>query len=168
MASRGAGRISQVSRDAPGTRARLNGTMEELRVGPNRLQIKINPEATPSGLFAFESTFPPGGVMPYLHFHRDQEEAFYVLEGTIEYTRGAETILAPAGTMVQIPIGLPHRFRNASADAPARHLALVTPGIAGLRMMRDFGKIDFMDRQAVLETMHRHNTDLVHVEQGEL
>ena len=154
-------RGSRASRDTAGGPAGLNGPMTELRVGPNRLLIKINPEVEQSGLFAFESTFPPGGMMPYLHFHRDQEEAFYVLEGTIEYTRGAETIVAPAGTMVQIPIGVPHRFRNFSADAPARHLALVTPGLAGLNMMRDFGEIDFMDLDAVVETMRRHNSDLV-------
>jgi quercetin dioxygenase-like cupin family protein len=139
--------------------------MTELRVGPNRLQIKINPEEAGAGLFAFESTFPPGGMMPYLHFHRDQEEAFYVLEGLIEYTRGEDRIVAPTGTMVHIPIGLPHRFRNLSQNAPARHLALVTPGLAGLRMMQDFGEIDFTDLDAVVETMHRHNSELVQTEQ---
>ncbi len=142
--------------------------MTALQVGPNRLQIKVDPEESGAGLFAFESTFPPGGMMPYLHFHRDQEEAFYVIEGLIEYTRGEDRIVAPAGTMVHIPAGLPHRFRNLSKDAPARHLALVTPGIKGLRMMRDFGEIDFFDLDAVVETMRRHNSELVQVEQRQL
>lgn len=156
-----AGKFSQLNRDAPGMKVWFARVMTELRVGPNQLQIKINPEETGAGLFAFESTFPPGGAMPYLHFHRDQEEAFYVIEGLIEYTRDDDKIVAPAGTMVHIPAGLPHRFRNLSQNGPARHLALVTPGIAGLRMMRDFGAIDFTDVRAVVETMRRHNTELV-------
>ena len=134
--------------------------MTELKVGPNTLHIKINPETDESGLFAFESVFPPGGMMPYLHFHRDQEEAFYVLDGVIEYTKGTETIAAPAGTMVHIPAGIHHKFRNLSQDSPARHLALISPGIAGLNMMRDMATIDFRDFQAVLGACRRHNSDL--------
>jgi quercetin dioxygenase-like cupin family protein len=132
--------------------------MEELRVGPNRLQIKINPETDGGGLFAFESTFPPGAMMPLLHFHRDQEEAFYVLEGVIEYVRGDETIRGTPGTMVHIPAGINHKFRNANEDAPARHLALVTPGLKGLRMMRDMATINFGDPQAILGALERHNS----------
>jgi quercetin dioxygenase-like cupin family protein len=135
--------------------------MTELWVGPNRLDIKINPEVDKSGLFAFESNMQPGAAMPYLHFHREQEEAFYVLEGTIEYVLGEETILGTPGTMVHIPAGLNHKFRNASEDAPARHLALISPGIEGLNMMRDMSTIDFRDLQAVMGACLRHNSALV-------
>jgi quercetin dioxygenase-like cupin family protein len=135
--------------------------MTELWVGPNRLDIKINPDEEQTGLFAFESNMTPGAAMPYLHFHREQEEAFYVLEGTIEYVRGTETILGTPGTMVHIPAGINHRFRNASEDAPARHLAFISPGIAGLNMMRDMATIDFRDLQAVMGACLRHNSALV-------
>jgi len=135
--------------------------MTELHVGSNRLHIKINPEDSGGGLFAFESTFPPGGTMPLLHFHRDQEEAFYVLEGVIEYTRDDETIRATPGTMVHIPAGIKHKFRNANLDAPARHLALIIPGLAGLNMMRDMATIDLGDLQAVMGAMARHNSVLL-------
>src|SRR5437660_8284221 len=153
------GRSSRVRRDEPGIPTGLNAEMTELRVGPNRLQIKINPATDGASVFAFESTFPPGGMMPYLHFHRDQEEAFYVLDGVIEYTRGDETIRATPGTMVHIPAGMNHKFRNASADAPARHLALITPGMAGLNMMQDMATINFDDLQAVMGALARHNSD---------
>src|SRR5512142_2604066 len=132
------GIMSRAAQQEPTTRGR------ELHVGRARLQIKIDPAAAPSQLFAFESTLPPGAGMPYLHLHHEMEEAFYVLEGTIEYTRGDQTILAAASSMVQIPPGVAHKFRNVGA-AQARHLAVITPGIAGLRVMEAVAQADFSD-----------------------
>jgi quercetin dioxygenase-like cupin family protein len=132
----------------------------ELRIGPARLAIKIDPAVEQSGLFAFESTLPPGGGMPYLHLHHEQEEVFYVLQGTMEYTRGDEIIVATTGSLVQVPPGTAHKFRNIG-DVPARHLALITPGMAGLRMMEDVAQIDFADLPSLVEVLHRHNSDLV-------
>ena len=94
--------MSRAARQEPTARGR------DLRVGQARLEIKIDPAAAPSQLFAFESTLPPGGGMPYFHLHHEMEEAFYVREGTIEYTCGDQTILAKAGSMIQIPSGVAH------------------------------------------------------------
>jgi quercetin dioxygenase-like cupin family protein len=132
----------------------------QLHVGRARLEIKIDPAVAPSQLFAFESTLPPEGGMPYLHLHREMEEGFYVLEGTIEYTRGAQTILAAPGTMIQIPPGVAHKFRN-PGPAHARHLAVVTPGMAGLRLMEAAARADFSDVQALADELRRHNTEFL-------
>jgi quercetin dioxygenase-like cupin family protein len=146
--------MSRATQQEPTARAR------ELRVGWARLEIKIDPAAAPGQLFAFESTLTPGGGMPYLHLHHEMEEAFYLLEGTIEYTRGDQTILATAGSMVQIPPGVAHKFRNVGA-AQARHLAVITPGMAGLRVMEAVAQADFSDVQALAETLRRHNSELL-------
>jgi quercetin dioxygenase-like cupin family protein len=146
--------MSRAAHQEPATRGR------ELRVGRARLEIKIDPAAAPSQLFAFESTLPPGGGMPYLHLHHEMEEAFYVLEGTIEYTRGDQTILAAAGSMVQISPGVAHKFRNVGT-AQARHLAVITPGMAGLRVMEAVAQADFSDAQAVAEELRRHNSEIL-------
>jgi quercetin dioxygenase-like cupin family protein len=132
----------------------------ELRIGRARLKIKVDPVVVPSRLFVFESTLAPGAGMPYAHLHREMEKVFYVLAGTIEYTRGGDTILATAGSVVQVPPGVAHRFHN-PGDAPARHLALVSPGIAGLRMMEDIAQVDFADVHAVAEVLRRHDSALV-------
>ena len=132
----------------------------ELRVGPARLEIKVDPKAAPSRVFAFESTLPPGAGMPYLHLHREMEEIFYVLEGTIEYTRGDDTILGTTGSVVQVPPRIVHGFRNRGA-AHARHLALITPGLAGVRVMEDVAQVDFSDVHAVSEVLRRHDSELV-------
>ena len=146
--------MSRAAQQEPTTRGR------ELRVGQARLEIKIDPAAAPSQLFAFESTLPPGGGMPYLHLHHEMEEAFYVLEGTIEYTRGDQTILATAGSMIQIPPGVAHKFRN-PGPAQARHLAVITPGMAGLRVMEAAAQADFSDVQALADLLSRHNSELL-------
>ncbi len=146
--------MSRAAHQEPATRGR------ELRVGLVRLEIKIDPAAAPSQFFAFESTLPPGGGMPYLHLHHEMEEAFYVLEGTIEYTRGDQTILAAAGAMVRIPPGVAHKFRNAGA-AQGRHLAVITPGMAGLRVMEAVAQVDFSDVQAVAEQLRRYNSEIL-------
>ena len=138
----------------PTTRSR------ELHIGRARLEIKIDPVAAPSQLFAFESTLPPGGGMPYLHLHHEMEEAFYVLEGTIEYTRGDQAALATTGSMVRVPPGVAHKFRNPGA-AQARHLALIIPGMAGLRVMEEVAQVDFSDARAVAEVLRRHNSELL-------
>ena len=66
----------------------------------------------------------------------------------------------PAGSMIQIPPGVAHKFRNVG-PAQARHLALVTPGMAGLRAMEAAAQADFSDPQALADELRRHNTELL-------
>jgi quercetin dioxygenase-like cupin family protein len=79
----------------------------------------------------WEATVPPGSGPP-LHVHSREEEAFYVLEGQITFQLNEETIQAPAGTFVNMPIGSLHRFSN-TTDKPARMLITIAP--AGLEEM---------------------------------
>ena len=76
------------------------------------------------------TVFPGGGPPP--HIHSREEEAFYVLEGTITFYVGDERRVAPAGTFASMPIGSLHCFRNES-DSIARMLITVAP--AGLEKM---------------------------------
>jgi quercetin dioxygenase-like cupin family protein len=83
---------------------------------------------TDNRYYLMEATVPPGGGPP-LHIQTCEEEGFYVLEGEIEFEADGETVLAPAGTFLNIPKDVPHRFENKS-DAVARMLILFAP--AGL------------------------------------
>jgi len=49
----------------------------------------------------------PEGSGPPPH-HHPWDEAFYVTAGTIEFGIGAETMTAPAGTLVHLPAGTTH------------------------------------------------------------
>ena len=66
-----------------------------------------------------------------LHRHLGDDEAWYVLEGTLGFVRGDERLEAPAGAAVLVPRGAAHTFWNAAA-APARYLIVMTPRIAAL------------------------------------
>jgi quercetin dioxygenase-like cupin family protein len=79
----------------------------------------------------WEALVPPGGGPPP-HVHSREEESFYVLEGEITFGLGDERLVAGAGTFVNMPVGVPHSFRNAS-DRPAKMLISVAP--AGVERM---------------------------------
>jgi quercetin dioxygenase-like cupin family protein len=77
-------------------------------------------------LAALESDLAPGGGFAYPHWHEDFDEVFYVLEGSIDYLTGEAWTTAPAGSIVFVPSGVVHAFRNSGSD-PARHLVVVSP-----------------------------------------
>ena len=60
----------------------------------------------------FDELCPPGVVAPP-HYHADEEEAFFVLEGDLVFTlgEGDEEVDAPPGTYIYIPPGVRHSFR---------------------------------------------------------
>jgi quercetin dioxygenase-like cupin family protein len=72
-------------------------------------------------------TAPGAGAPP--NRHPSDDEAFYVLEGTFEFTIGDETITATAGRFVRVPNGAVHAFRNVGS-APGRMLIINSPGRA--------------------------------------
>jgi quercetin dioxygenase-like cupin family protein len=86
----------------------------------------------------WEAIVPPGGGPPP-HVHSREEEGFYVLEGEITFTVHGERQVAGPGTFANMPVGVPHAFRNES-DRPARMLITVAP--AGLeRMFFEVGQV---------------------------
>lgn len=84
----------------------------------------------------WEAIVPPGGGPPP-HVHSREEEGFFVLEGEITFQIGEERLVATAGMFANMPIGVPHSFKNRS-ERPARMLITVAP--AGLEeMFFEFG-----------------------------
>ena len=68
-----------------------------------------------------------GWTGPPQHIHRQHDESFFILTGTVRFTSGREELLAPPGSLVTAPIGVPHSFANADSRAPASFLCTVTP-----------------------------------------
>ena len=79
----------------------------------------------------WEAIVPPGGGQQP-HVHGREEEGFYVLEGEIAFQVGEQRLVATAGTFINMPVGMPHGFKNESGQ-PARMLISVAP--AGLEEM---------------------------------
>ena len=87
---------------------------------------------TDGGYYLVEATAPPGGGPPFHIQTREEEEAFYILEGELTfYGDDGESVAGP-GTFLNIPKGAKHRFRN-NGDETAKMLFFFTPsGIEGL------------------------------------
>jgi len=84
----------------------------------------------------WEAIVPPGGGPPP-HVHSREEEAFFILEGDITFTIGDKRRVASTGMFANMPVGIPHSFKNES-DRPAKMLISVAP--AGLeKMFFEFG-----------------------------
>jgi mannose-6-phosphate isomerase-like protein (cupin superfamily) len=73
---------------------------------------------------------PPCYIAP-LHIHHEDDEAWYVLEGTLRVRLGEASVELPAGAAVIASRGTPHTFWNPSPE-PARYLLVMTPRIHDL------------------------------------
>ena len=73
---------------------------------------------------------PPRYIAP-LHLHREDDEAWYVLEGVLCVRSGDSIIELRAGSGLIVPKGIPHTYWNPSAER-TRYLLLMTPKIYGL------------------------------------
>jgi mannose-6-phosphate isomerase-like protein (cupin superfamily) len=79
-----------------------------------------------------------GSGPPALHVHHADDEAWYVLEGTLSFRFEDQWVEAPAGSTVFVPAGAAHTFTAAEG---ARYLLILTPRlrelIAELQQNRD-------------------------------
>jgi quercetin dioxygenase-like cupin family protein len=75
----------------------------------------------------------PGEMLPLVyHYHDDQEEAFYVLSGTLHVETPDETYELSRGGLFAADPGSPHRaFNPDDADAPVEVLAIGAPPAEG-------------------------------------
>jgi quercetin dioxygenase-like cupin family protein len=114
--------------------------------------------ATTDGRFSFmDRTLPPGGRRPPKHVHVGASEAFYVLEGEIEFWLDDDTTRQGPGAFVLVPGGVSHSFANAG-PAPARLLILHAPAMdAYFQELHDLWLSDEPPTpEAEKELMRRH------------
>ncbi len=88
-------------------------------------EVKASAADTGGRYTLVEITAPPGLESP-LHVHHTEDEAFYVLEGSVTVVVGDETVELAAGGYALGPRDVPHRF-TVGPDG-ARMLWLLTPG----------------------------------------
>jgi quercetin dioxygenase-like cupin family protein len=70
----------------------------------------------PAAASRSSSTWRRGAGSP-LHVHRHEDEWFYVLDGELTFWVDGEVTVAPAGSFVYGPRGLPHTFVVSSEQA---------------------------------------------------
>jgi len=89
--------------------------------------LKSTAEDTDGRWTMYEYTAPPGFAGPPPHWHRETDEAFFVLEGTVRFEAGGDVADLGPGGYVRVPPGVVHRFSNPTGE-PARFLGLIMPG----------------------------------------
>ena len=104
--------------------------MEPTQAAP----LRDAPLRLPDGEFVNVEWGDPGGVtgpdrpIAALHVHHADDEAWYVLEGTLGFRIGTEVVEAGRGAAVLVPRGTPHTFWNARPE-PARYVLVMGPRI---------------------------------------
>ena len=73
---------------------------------------------------------PPRLIAPR-HLHYRDDEAWYILEGTLRVQMGADEVEAGAGSAVFVPRGMPHTYWNPGPN-PVRYLLVMTANIYSL------------------------------------
>jgi quercetin dioxygenase-like cupin family protein len=95
--------------------------------GGFRGAIKVNDEESGGRQCFSEWTVDPGDDGPPPHLHREHQEAFFVVEGTLSFRAGEQTFNAEAGSFIFIPAGVVHTFSNRT-NATARCVNAYVPG----------------------------------------
>ena len=119
------------------------------------LELKVGADV--GGQFGILEGLLRPGRGPATHRHQRYDEAFYVLEGEIEYCIGDEWITVREGTCVFAPAGLTHGFRN-SSPSDARQLIIAAPAEA-VELVEALQSVTADQLGAVLE---RYATEFVH------
>ncbi|SRR6266571_2013669 len=88
------------------------------------IQVKGATAETEGQLAMLDQTMPPGYVVPR-HIHHREDEAWYLLEGSMTFFCGEHAIEALKGSWIFAPRGIAHTFK-VGADG-ARALTLSFP-----------------------------------------
>ena len=134
---------------------------ETIRLGATQMRILEDGRTTGHRLGIGEITIAPHTQGPPQHRHAQHDEGFYVVSGTVHFTVGETTHVAPAGTLAMSPPGAPHTFANLG-DEPAVLLNTFTPDlyvqyfrdlrdmIAGGRELTPESTVEVMGRYATV------------------
>ena len=133
----------------------------------NLATIRATGEQTGGQLALVEFTAPPGFATPR-HIHHGEDEAFYVLEGSLRGFYADRTWSGGPGTFVWLPRDTAHGFA-VEGDAPARMLTFAIP--AGFdRFVEEVGEPapsrtlpppSEPDVERLLQVAARHNMEIL-------
>ena len=89
------------------------------------VEVKASGATTDGSYDFFEQLLPPGYAPP-LHAHRQEDEAFYLLDGELALVCGERRERLAPGGYVHLPRGIPHSFQ-VEGDRAARMVVLSVP-----------------------------------------
>ena len=126
----------------------------------SEMWFKATAASTQGRLSLMERTLPPGGRMPPSHRHVGNEEAYFVLDGAVEFHIADEVFQGTSGTFVLVPAGEAHTFGN-TGDEPARLLVIHAPALDGYfaDLEQLWASAQPPDRASELALMQRHGME---------
>jgi len=90
-----------------------------------------------NGFFSMMHCYFRKGFTAPPHYHKLEDESFYILEGEIDFYVGEQKVKAKAGDFIILPRNVPHHFELVTDTAKA--LLLITP--AGFEVFfEEFGQ----------------------------
>jgi mannose-6-phosphate isomerase-like protein (cupin superfamily) len=103
---------------------------------------------------------PPGPLrwIAPLHLHRNDDEAWYVLEGTLCVRRGEDVVEAKAGSAVFVPRGTPHTYWNPGPGL-VRYLLVMTSNVYAL--IQEIHAMTDRSPASLSALFQRHDSELL-------
>ncbi len=99
---------------------------------------------------------PPRWIAP-LHLHRNDDEAWYVLEGSLWVRAGKDLVEAQAGSAVLVPRGTAHTYWNPGPGL-VRYLLVMTSNIYSL--IQDIHALTERSPEALRAVFEKHDSEL--------
>jgi mannose-6-phosphate isomerase-like protein (cupin superfamily) len=100
---------------------------------------------------------PPRWIAP-LHLHHNDDEAWYVLEGTLRVRVGEEVVEATAGSAVFVPRSTTHTYWNPGPGL-VRYLLVMTANIYSL--IQDIHAMKDRSPAALRAVFEKHDSELL-------
>lgn len=130
---------------------------EVANLGAVSMRLLVS-KAQTNGAFAVAEFRGAEGSWTVPHIHRGLEEAFYVLEGSFDFTLGDRDVKAKPGAFVLVPRGVPHIL----GARPGGGAALIVWAPGGLEeMFLELGRLpaaSLTDRALRAEIAKRHDS----------
>jgi quercetin dioxygenase-like cupin family protein len=127
-----------------------------------KITILLDGERTAGKLTMWTEITPPGGGPPP-HYHLNEDETFYIIEGRVAFfLNEAWNEVGPGGS-VFMPRGVVHTFKNIG-DKPSRMLIMTTPSgfeVFITRCAAEFAKADGPDVSRIIEIGVEHGIHFV-------
>ncbi len=94
-----------------------------------------------------------GSGYDYLHVHYEDDEAFHILKGNLNFRFAGHNIEASEGTTVFVPAGVPHTY---TAESNARYLIILTP-----RLDKLISELDTAPKEKHPEVMKKYKSEIL-------
>ena len=120
---------------------------ESRSLGFSRITFKTSTQETGNVFIIEHDNLLPGG--PPLHYHLEQEEWFYVMEGEVVFQVGEKRVRLGPGESVLAPRKVPHSFTGGS-ERPAKMLIAFSPAGKMEGFFREAAKPDGAKMDAAL------------------